>query len=94
MKLLASLKDDRRAYYQCVIVLVDGEQPPLVAEARWHGEIGRAPRGNNGFGYDPVFLVPERNCTSAELAPEEKNRLSHRGQALRALVAALRQSRR
>jgi XTP/dITP diphosphohydrolase len=63
---------------------------PLVAEGTWHGEIGRAPRGANGFGYDPLFLLPERGLTAAELAPAEKNRVSHRGRAAASLLAALR----
>lgn len=99
-KLLEALRGvpetKRTARFQCVMVYVRKPQDstPIVAHGTWEGVIAFAPRGANGFGYDPVFLVPERNCTSAELAPEEKNRLSHRGQALRALVAALRQSRR
>jgi XTP/dITP diphosphohydrolase len=62
---------------------------PLVATARWWGEILQAPRGDGGFGYDPLFLVPDQGCSSAELPPKTKNRLSHRGQAVRALLAAL-----
>lgn len=99
-KLLEALRGvpetKRTARFQCVMVYLrkPHDSTPIVAHGTWEGVIAFAPRGANGFGYDPVFLVPERNCTSAELAPEEKNRLSHRGQALRALVAALRQSRR
>ena len=63
---------------------------PLVAEGNWHGEIGRAARGENGFGYDPLFLLPGRGCTAAELSAEEKNRISHRGQALARLLDRLR----
>jgi XTP/dITP diphosphohydrolase len=86
----------RTARFQCVMVyLRHPEDPtPVVASGTWEGLIASAPRGANGFGYDPVFIVPERDCTSAELPPDEKNRLSHRGQALRALVAALRQTKR
>lgn len=82
-KLLASLGDERKAHYRCVMVLVRGadDPEPLVAEGTWQGEIARAPRGVNGFGYDPLFLLPARGVTAAELAPEEKNRLSHRGRA-------------
>ena len=91
-KLLASLKDDRRAHYTCVMVMVrNADDPsPLVAEGVWHGEIARAPRGSNGFGYDPLFFVPELNRTAAELDSLHKNRISHRGLALRKLVALLR----
>lgn len=95
-KLLAALhdvpSDKRTARFQCVMVYVrDARDPsPIVARGTWSGRIAFAPRGDNGFGYDPVFLVPGRGCTSAELAPEEKNRLSHRSQALRALIEGLR----
>jgi XTP/dITP diphosphohydrolase len=63
---------------------------PLIAEGRWDGEIARAPRGANGFGYDPLFLVPGRGLTAAELSDEEKNRLSHRARAAARLVELLR----
>ena len=63
---------------------------PLICHGTWEGRILFAPRGSNGFGYDPVFYVPTHACSSAELPPELKNRLSHRGQALRKLIAALR----
>lgn len=91
-KLLASLDDERKAHYRCVMAFVRrAEDPePLVAEGAWHGEIARAPRGANGFGYDPLFLVPERGVTAAELADEEKNRLSHRARAAARLVELLR----
>jgi XTP/dITP diphosphohydrolase len=59
---------------------------PLICQGTWEGHILPAPRGTHGFGYDPVFLVPTHGCASAELPPEVKNRLSHRGQALRQLV--------
>ena len=85
-KLLAALAGitDRRAYYVCVIAFVrDAEDAsPIVCEGRWHGEIGRAPLGAGGFGYDPLFVVPTHGCTAAQLDPALKNRLSHRGQAL------------
>ena len=94
-KLLAALAAtiDRRAHYYCVIVLVrhPADPEPLIAEGRWHGEVIAEPRGTNGFGYDPYFLVPQRGRTAAELAPDEKNALSHRGQALAQLVARLRE---
>jgi XTP/dITP diphosphohydrolase len=90
-KLLAELKDDRRAYYCCLMVLVrHPEDPrPLIAEGLWHGEIARSPRGTNGFGYDPLFLVPELGKTAAELAAADKNRISHRAAALRKLLGLL-----
>jgi XTP/dITP diphosphohydrolase len=90
-KLLASLKDDRKAYYTCVMVLVKRpeDDEPLVAEGRWHGEIARAPRGANGFGYDPLFFIGELKKTAAELDPETKNRISHRGKALAQLLLLL-----
>lgn len=95
-KLLQALSSatDRRAHYYCVIVLVrHADDPqPLIAEAEWHGEILCEPRGSGGFGYDPLFLVPEFGRTGAELQPEEKNRVSHRGRALAKLVARLRAS--
>jgi XTP/dITP diphosphohydrolase len=95
-KLLESLSgvDEARrgARFQCVIAyLRHAEDPmPLICTGTWEGRITEAPRGAGGFGYDPVFLVPERGCTSAELPAEVKNALSHRGQALRRLVEALR----
>lgn len=90
-KLLGALGDQRKAYYCCVMVFVrHPEDPrPLIAEGLWHGEIARAPRGTQGFGYDPLFLVPALGKTAAELEPAEKNRLSHRAVALRRLVALL-----
>jgi XTP/dITP diphosphohydrolase len=63
---------------------------PLVAEGIWRGEIAVAPRGANGFGYDPLFLLPELGRTAAELEPGEKNRISHRGKALARLLELLR----
>lgn len=92
-KLIAMLagKMDRRAHYTCVIVLVrHAEDPePLIAEGRWHGQIIDTPRGGGGFGYDPYFFLPAYNQTAAELPADEKNRISHRGQALAALAARL-----
>ena len=94
-KLIARLaaERDRRAHYYCVIVLVrHAEDPePLIAEGRWHGEVIDTPRGSNGFGYDPYFFVPEFGRTAAELTPEEKNRVSHRGHALRTLARKLQE---
>ena len=84
-------KIDRRAHYYCVIVLVHhpDDPEPVIAEGRWHGEVVDAPRGANGFGYDPYFFLPEFGCTAAELEPQRKNAISHRGRALAQLVAQL-----
>lgn len=92
-KLLSSLTDDRKAFYFCVMVLVrhPDDPRPLVAEGLWHGEIARAPRGSNGFGYDPLFFIPEIQKTAAELDPAQKNRISHRGKALSLLLEKLKQ---
>ncbi len=95
-KLLAALEGlptvKRRARYRCVLVYVDGpEDPaPLTAEGVWEGYVLGAPRGAGGFGYDPYFWLPELEATAAELDPDEKNRLSHRGKALLALREQLR----
>ena len=95
-KLLVDLEgvpDERRsARFQCLVVYLRHERDPtpLICQGTWEGRILNAPRGTGGFGYDPVFFVPTENRASAELPPELKNRLSHRGQALRALLAALR----
>ena len=94
-KLIANLAgiDDRRAHYYCVLALMrHGEDPaPILAEGRWDGTIIDAPRGSGGFGYDPFFLDPESGMTGAELPPEQKNARSHRGKAMRALIARLGQ---
>lgn len=94
-KLIAALKDkqDRRAHYCCVIVFMrHGDDPqPLIAEGNWQGRIVDQPIGDNGFGYDPYFLLPDFGRTAAELAPGEKNLVSHRGKAMRRLLAALKE---
>jgi XTP/dITP diphosphohydrolase len=94
-RLLAELArhEDRSAHYTCVMVLMRGadDPEPLIAEGRWRGEIAPEPRGSNGFGYDPLFLVPERGLTAAELDPAEKNRLSHRALALGRLLERIRE---
>ena len=79
------------AYFTCFLVYIasPADPAPVVAAARWHGEIIASPRGNNGFGYDPYFLVPGLGKTSAQLPLAEKNRLSHRGQACRMLAGLL-----
>lgn len=93
-KLIADLgaHADKSAYYYCVLVYVrHADDPqPVIADGRWDGEIVATARGANGFGYDPHFWLPALGKTTAELTPEEKNGLSHRGQALRALVEKLR----
>ncbi|WP_425454787.1 RdgB/HAM1 family non-canonical purine NTP pyrophosphatase [Inmirania thermothiophila] len=82
----------RTARFHCVLVYLRhaADPTPVIAEGSWAGRIAEAPRGANGFGYDPLFWLDERGCTSAELAPEEKDRVSHRGQALARLVERLR----
>jgi XTP/dITP diphosphohydrolase len=81
----------RSAQFVSVIVLLRSptDPIPLIAEGRWRGTIVRAPRGGQGFGYDPLFYVPDHHCTAAELAPDRKNRISHRGQAMQALLRQL-----
>lgn len=83
-----SAHEDKSAYYYCVLVYMRHAQDPqpVIAEGRWDGEIIASPRGANGFGYDPHFWIASLNKTAAELSAEEKNHLSHRGQALRALI--------
>lgn len=92
-KLIADLAAhaDKSAYYYCVLVYVrhPDDPQPVIADGVWRGQIVDTPRGAGGFGYDPHFLLPEFGRTAAELAPEEKNAVSHRGQALRALVDKL-----
>jgi XTP/dITP diphosphohydrolase len=82
---------DRSAHYYCVLVLVrSADDPqPLIAEGSWHGEVIAQPRGSGGFGYDPHFLLPALGRTAAELSADEKNRVSHRAQAMRALLERL-----
>ncbi len=94
-KLVEQLRaaSDRSAHYYCVLVLVRNpdDPTPIVADGTWHGEIILEPRGRGGFGYDPHFLTRERGLTAAELPAADKNRLSHRAQALAALAAKLRE---
>jgi XTP/dITP diphosphohydrolase len=93
-KLLSRMGEERTAYYCCVLVMVRRpEDPrPLVAEGIWRGEIARIPRGSNGFGYDPLFYLKDLGKTAAELDPDYKNRVSHRGLALRKLLELLRET--
>lgn len=83
---------ERSARYQCVMVYMrHAEDPtPIICQASWDGYVLREPRGSGGFGYDPLFFLPDLGCTAAELDLAAKNRVSHRGQALRKLVEALR----
>lgn len=90
---LATLSiEQRTARFQCVLVyLKHSKDPsPLVCQGTWEGYISTKLHGHNGFGYDPLFFLPEYNCTAGELDPELKNRISHRGQALTKLLAQLK----
>jgi len=94
-KLLQELENvadaGRTARYRCAMAYLrwPSDPAPIVCQASWDGRIGRAPRGSGGFGYDPLFIVEGSSRTAAEFDPAEKNRVSHRGLALRALVEAL-----
>ncbi|MCG3883129.1 XTP/dITP diphosphatase [Photobacterium leiognathi] len=95
-KLLAEMKDvpedQRTARFHCVLVMMrhENDPTPLVCHGSWEGSILTERHGENGFGYDPVFWVPEDQCASAELAPARKKQLSHRGKALQQLFSALK----
>lgn len=95
-KLLETMKDvpkeQRQAQFNCVLVYMrHAEDPtPLVCHGRWQGEITTREAGDGGFGYDPIFYIPELGCTAAELSREQKSLISHRGQALTQLLDALR----
>jgi XTP/dITP diphosphohydrolase len=82
---------DRRAHYYCVLVMVrHADDPqPIIAEGEWHGEIAYGERGDGGFGYDPLFWLPELGKMSAELSRDEKHEISHRGKAMRVLLQRL-----
>lgn len=94
-KILLDMKDvddeNRQCRFHCVIVLMRfaADPTPIICHGIWEGKLLREPVGENGFGYDPIFYVPDQNCASAQLSPEIKNKLSHRGQALRKLVQQL-----
>ncbi len=94
-KLIENISDlpeaDRKARFVCVMVYMryPKDPVPLISQGIWEGHLITEPRGSHGFGYDPIFFVPEHQCTSAELPPEIKNAMSHRGQALRKLVASI-----
>ncbi len=93
-KLIQELKDkaDRGAHYVCALVFVNraDDPEPLIVQTRWYGQIINKASGSNGFGYDPHFFLADQNCTAAELDPAQKNLISHRGQALRELIAQLK----
>ena len=88
LRRLTGVPDEQRTafFYCCLVLLRHPDDPtPVIAEGRWWGRIGHEPAGANGFGYDPLFVLPDRGITSAQLPPEEKQHLSHRGQAMTAL---------
>lgn len=97
--LLEKMKDVeqelRTARFICLMVYVEhaNDPTPLICQGSWEGRLLRSPQGENGFGYDPIFYVAEKNCSSAELAADEKNAISHRGQAIRCLVNKLTNGR-
>jgi len=84
-------KGKRQAKFLCVLVYMHhaDDPTPIICQGEWHGEITTEQQGENGFGYDPIFWVKEQNCSSAQLSPEQKNILSHRGKALKLLLAQL-----
>jgi XTP/dITP diphosphohydrolase len=86
---------ERTARYQCALAYMrsPGDPSPLICQASWEGHIVLSPRGTGGFGYDPIFELADRSLTAAELAAEEKNRISHRGKAMRELASQLRARR-
>jgi XTP/dITP diphosphohydrolase len=93
-KLIAALatESNRGAHYVCALVMVQSEHDPepLIVQTRWYGQIVNQAKGENGFGYDPYFFLPELGKTAAQLDPAQKNLMSHRGQALRELIAQLK----
>jgi XTP/dITP diphosphohydrolase len=86
--------EDRSAHFTCAMVLVRPDGSAVRAEGYFYGQIAFEEAGENGFGYDPLFYLPERGCTSAQLSPAEKNAVSHRAQALQKLLALLREESR
>jgi XTP/dITP diphosphohydrolase len=93
-KLIAALTNEsnRGAHYVCALVMVQSahDPEPLIVQTRWYGQIVDQAKGSNGFGYDPYFFLPELGQTAAQLDPAQKNLISHRGQALRELIAQLK----
>ena len=83
-------REDRGAHYTCAIALVYPDGRQVCAEGYMYGQIGHEEEGENGFGYDPLFFLPEYGCTAAQLSPEQKNQISHRASALHALLEKLR----
>lgn len=90
LKLLEGVPDEKRnARFVCAIAIAYPDRETKIFQEEFEGRIAHESAGENGFGYDPIFYVPERGCTSAELSPEEKNAISHRGKALRKAIAYL-----
>lgn len=87
-------EDKRSAHFHCCMVLMNGahDPAPIICQGRWFGQILTGPKGDQGFGYDPIFFDPQINQVAAELALEEKNRVSHRGLALKQLIQELSNS--
>ena len=85
-------EEERTARFQCVIVYMRhaNDPVPVIAQGSWEGKILPSPQGEGGFGYDPVFYVPDRGCSAAELSADDKNSMSHRGKALRKIFESLR----
>ena len=92
LKLIERIKSlsNRKAYFECALIFIDKNKKIYKSIGRCYGEIIEKPRGNNGFGYDPIFFIPEFNKTMAELTIEEKNRISHRAKAFNKLIEILR----
>jgi XTP/dITP diphosphohydrolase len=93
LKALANETDNRKARFLCVLVFMQHEldPTPIICQGEWHGEISTTLSGNGGFGYDPIFWVPEQNCSAAELESNIKNRISHRGNALVQLMQRMKE---
>ena len=97
--LLEAMKDvpetERTARFQCVVVFMRHaeDQTPLICQGSWQGQILQSPLGDEGFGYDPVFWVSETDCTAAELSPEQKHAISHRGKAMRQFMEEFKYTR-
>ena len=95
LNLMKNVPDEKRqACFHCVLVYLRhaADPDPIIAQGRWQGRILQSPTGDKGFGYDPIFYVPEKNCSAGELHWQEKNWISHRGQAMKLLLMALTQN--